>query len=181
MAEFFINGFLVFLLAVIAIIAIQSIKVFSTVMLAGAYSLISAIIFVSLDAVDVAFTEAAVGAGLSTVLYIAAMKHLPKREKVVNDNTFFALVVCLVVGCLLVWASFDLPQIGDPMAPIHQHVGPYYITNTKTDMGIPNLVTGVLASYRGYDTLGETVVIFTAGLGVLLLLGDGRNNRDENE
>ena len=87
MTEFFINGFLVFLLAVIAIIAIQSIKVFSTVMLAGAYSLISAIIFVSLDAVDVAFTEAAVGAGLSTVLYIAAMKHLPKREKVVNDNT----------------------------------------------------------------------------------------------
>ncbi len=108
MAEFFINGFLVFLLAVIAIIAIQSIKVFSTVMLAGAYSLISAIIFVSLDAVDVAFTEAAVGAGLSTVLYIAAMKHLPKREKVVNDNTIFALVVCLVVGCLLVWASSDL-------------------------------------------------------------------------
>ena len=57
MAEFFINGFLVFLLAVIAIIAIQSIKVFSTVMLAGAYSLISAIIFVSLDAVDVALLK----------------------------------------------------------------------------------------------------------------------------
>ena len=53
-------------------------------MLAGAYSLISAIIFVSLDAVDVAFTEAAVGAGLSTVLYIAAMKHLPKKENVVK-------------------------------------------------------------------------------------------------
>ena len=57
----------------------------------------------------------------------------------------------------------------------------YYIANTKTDMGIPNLVTGVLASYRGYDTLGETVVIFTAGLGVLLILGDGRDSRDENE
>ena len=181
MTEFFVNGFLILLLAVIAIVAIQSIKIFSTVMLAGAYSLISAIIFVSLDAVDVAFTEAAVGAGLSTVLYIAAMRHLPKREKVVSDNTMFALIVCFVVGCLLIWASFDLPGIGDPLAPIHQHVGPYYIANTKTDMGIPNLVTGVLASYRGYDTLGETVVIFTAGLGVLLILGDGRNNRDKNE
>ena len=52
MAEFFINGFLVFLLAIIAIVAIQSIRVFSTVMLAGAYSLISAIIFVSLDAAE---------------------------------------------------------------------------------------------------------------------------------
>ena len=108
------------------------------------------------------------------------MRHLPKREKVVNDNTIFALIVCFGVGCLLIWASFDLPAIGDPMAPIHQHVGPYYISNTKPDMGIPNLVTGVLASYRGYDTLGETVVIFTAGLGVLLLLGDGKN-RDKNE
>ena len=181
MTEFFVNGFLIFLLAVIAIVAIRSIKIFSTVMLAGAYSLISAIIFVSLDAVDVAFTEAAVGAGLSTVLYIAAMRHLPKREKVVSDNAMFALIVCFVVGCLLIWASFDLPGIGDPLAPIHQHVGPYYIANTKTHMGIPNLVTGVLASYRGYDTLGETVVIFTAGLGVLLILGDARDNRDENE
>ena len=84
MTEFFVNGFLILLLAVIAIVAIRSIKIFSTVMFAGAYSLISAIIFVSLDAVDVAFTEAAVGAGLSTVLYIAAMRHLPKREKVVS-------------------------------------------------------------------------------------------------
>ena len=84
MVEFFINGFLVSLLAIIAVVAIRSIKIFTTVMLAGAYSLISAIIFVSLDAVDVAFTEAAVGAGLSTVLYIAAMKHLPKKENIVK-------------------------------------------------------------------------------------------------
>ena len=181
MVEFFINAFLVSLLAIIAVVAIRSIKIFTTVMLAGAYSLISAIIFVSLDAVDVAFTEAAVGAGLSTVLYIAAMKHLPKKENVVNDNTFFALIVCIIVGCLLIWASFDLPAIGDPMSPIHQHVGPYYISNTKTDMGIPNLVTGVLASYRGYDTLGETVVIFTAGLGVFLLLGDRSSEKKNDE
>ena len=86
-----------------------------------------------------------------------------------------------MVGCLLIWASFDLPIIGDPMSPIHQHVAPYYISNTKTDMGIPNLVTGVLASYRGYDTLGETVVIFTAGLGVFLLLGDRSSEKKNDE
>ena len=180
MTEIFVNLFLVSLLALIAIFVVRTHKLLAVVVLSGAYSLISAAIFVNLDAVDVAFTEAAVGAGLSTVLYIAAMRHLPKREKVVNDNTIFALIVCFGVGCLLIWASFDLPVIGDPMAPIHQHVGPYYISNTKPEMGIPNLVTGVLASYRGYDTLGETVVIFTAGLGVLLLLGDGKN-RDKNE
>ena len=179
-SELLINAFLVTIMLSIAIALIRTRTVIFTVILTSAYSLVAALMFITLDAVDVAFTEAAVGAGLSTVLYIAAMRHLPKREKVVNDNTIFALIVCFGVGCLLIWASFDLPVIGDPMAPIHQHVGPYYISNTKPDMGIPNLVTGVLASYRGYDTLGETVVIFTAGLGVLLLLGDGKN-RDKNE
>ena len=181
MIEFLINAFLVSLLAVIAIYAVRSTYIFSIIMLAGAYSLISAIIFVSLDAVDVAFTEAAVGAGLSTVLYIAAMKHLPEKEKLNTKNNNFALLICFVVGGLLVWASFDLPHIGDINSPIHNHVAPYYIENTKKDMGIPNIVTAVLASYRGYDTLGETVVIFTAGLGVLLLLGGQifRKSKDE--
>ena len=81
MAEFLINGFLIFLLAIIAVIAIRSIKIFSTVMLAGAYSLICAIIFVSLDAVDVAFTEAAVGAGVSTILVLATIILTKRRAK----------------------------------------------------------------------------------------------------
>ena len=81
MAEFLINGFLIFLLAIIAVVAIRSIKIFSTVMLAGAYSLICAIIFVSLDAVDVAFTEAAVGAGGSTVIMIATVFSTTRRSK----------------------------------------------------------------------------------------------------
>ena len=50
----------------------------------------------------------------------------------------------------------------------------HYIEDTDDEIGVPNVVTAVLATYRGYDTLGETTVIFTAGVGVLLLLGGGR-------
>ena len=68
----------------------------------------------------------------------------------------------------------QLRRYGDPDAPIHHHVAPHYIEHTDDEIGVPNLVTAVLASYRGYDTWGETTVIFTAGVGVILLLGGAR-------
>ena len=64
-----------------------------------------------------------------------------------------------------------MPHFGDPKAPIHQHVAPRYIKDSPTEIGVPNMVTSVLASYRAFDTLGETTVVFTAAVGVLLLLG----------
>jgi multicomponent Na+:H+ antiporter subunit B len=72
----------------------------------------------------------------------------------------------------------DLPSLGDAMAPVHQHVAPRYLAESGSALHIPNVVTTVLASYRGFDTLGETIVVFTAGLGVLMLLaGATRTNR----
>ena len=70
-----------------------------------------------------------------------------------------------------------MPHFGDPQA-VHQHVGPHYIGVSPTQIGVPNMVTSVLASYRGYDTLGETAVIFTACMAVLLLL-QHEKRRDE--
>ena len=63
-----------------------------------------------------------------------------------------------------------MPEIGQLTAPIHQHIAHEYIKGSKEDIGIPNIVTSVLASYRGYDTFGETIVVFTAGVAVLALL-----------
>ena len=60
-------------------------------------------------------------------------------------------------------------------APIHQHIVPDYILGSRDDIGIPNIVTSVLASYRGYDTFGETIVVFTAGVAVLVLLKNNTN------
>jgi multicomponent Na+:H+ antiporter subunit B len=66
-----------------------------------------------------------------------------------------------------------MPGFGKPGNPIHQHVAPRYIYDSAQEVGPPNIVTSVLASYRGFDTLGEVTVIFTAAVGVLLLLGAG--------
>ena len=85
----------------------------------------------------------------------------------------------MLTGCVLIYGTLDMPRYGDPQAPVHQHVAPRYIQDSAEEVGVPNMVTAVLASYRGYDTLGETAVIFAAGVSVLILLAARR--RDEEE
>jgi len=103
-------------------------------------------------------------------------------ERLHKTPPLMALALVTVTGGVLVYGTLDMPRFGDPNAPIHQHVGNRYIEKSGTEVGPPNMVTSVLASYRGYDTLGEVTVIFTAGVGVLALLGIGRrrkNSKDE--
>ncbi len=154
---------------------------FATVMLTGIFSLIGASWMLILDAPDVAFTEAAVGAGISTVLMLGTLALTSSRAKPPVHRPFVPLLVVVVTGCALVWGTLDMPRFGDPDAPVHTHVAPRYIEQSPEEIGIPNTVTSVLASYRGYDTLGETTVIFTAGIGVLLLLHHGVRRRRERE
>jgi multicomponent Na+:H+ antiporter subunit B len=80
------------------------------------------------------------------------------------------LAVTLVIVGALVYGTLGLPAFSDPAAPIHVHVAPRYLQQALAETGVPNVVTAVLASYRGYDTLGETAVVFTAGAGVIALL-----------
>ena len=167
MIDITLLGFLV----LIAIAAIKLRDLFAVVMLFGIYSLLTAAVFMNLDAVDVAFTEAAVGAGVSTVLMLSGL-HLTRRwEDRPRHKPLLPLLVVGVTGAALVYAMLGTPFLGDPSAPVHRHVSPYYIENSPVEVGMPNMVTAVLAGYRGYDTFGETVVIFTAGLAVMMLLG----------
>jgi len=174
---------LLVMLAVIGIAIIRLRNLFAVVMLSGIYSLLMACVFVLLDAVDVAFTEAAVGAGISTVLMLGVLALTKNREKIPVTTPLLPLVTVLITGGLLIYGTWDLPAFGDPNAPIHLHVAPEYLAEGEHETGAPNIVTAVLASYRGYDTLGEVTVIFTAGIGVLLLLsgGLGRRRRDPDE
>ena len=154
-----------------AIAAIRLRDLFAVAILFGIYSLMTAALFMDLHAVDVAFTEAAVGAGVTTVLTLSTL-HLTKRwEGQHKHQPILPLLVVTITGAVLIYASLDAPMFGDPAAPVHQHVAPRYIEKGPQEVGMPNMVTAVLASYRGYDTFGETVVIFTAGLAVMLLLG----------
>lgn len=164
-------------LAVVAVAVIRSRSLFAAVMLTAIYSLTCAGVYVLLNAMDVAFTEAAVGAGISTVLLLAALTLTGRQERRPPRASWGALLTVLAVGSLLVYGTLDLPHYGDPNSPIHHHVAPRYLESTPDEIGIPNVVTAVLASYRGYDTLGETTVIFTAALAVMLLLGGIRQRR----
>jgi multicomponent Na+:H+ antiporter subunit B len=169
----------------------------ATAMLTGIFSLLGACWMVFLDAPDVAFTEAAVGAGVSTILVLATLCVIEVEEKGPARESPFALLVVFLTGGLLVYGTLDMPRYGDPDAPAHRspitavylhsarEPGPHHAGHAleagdpleRYSVGIPNTVTTVLASFRGYDTMGETAVIFTAGLGVVMILRGARRRR----
>ncbi len=162
------------MLAVVAFAVVRLKSLVAAVMLAAIFSLLAAGVFVMLDAVDVAFTEAAVGAGVTTVLLLGTVALAGHREKAPMRARFAPLVQVVATGAGLIYGTFEMPGFGDPGAPANHHVAPHYIELAPVEIGVPNMVTAVLASYRGYDTLGEVTVIFIAGIGVLLLLGGRR-------
>ncbi len=163
------------LLAVAGIAVIRTRNLFAAVMLAGIYSLVSAGLFVVMDAVDVAFTEAAVGAGISTVLLLGTLAIVGYKEAKPDHQPILPFFVVIVTGGILVYGTSDIPPFGEALNPAHQHemVARYYLDKSYDDAHIPNVVTTVLGSYRGYDTMGETAVVFAAMVGVLLLLVKG--------
>lgn len=169
-----IDILLLLILVVCAFAAVALKDLLSVTIVLGAYSLIMAIVWMRLNAVDVAFTEAAVGAGITGILSIAALAKTRRMEADgaggLNLKKIVMLLVVLCTAGILVYGTIDLPSFGDPSAPVHTHVAPRYIEGAYNEMGIPNMVTAILANYRGYDTLGETTVVFTAGLIVIFLL-----------
>ncbi len=153
-------------------------NLFAVIILSGAYSFLMATVLMAMDAPDVAMTEASVGAGISTVLFLSALFLCKSEEARPLHRPWLPLAVSLAVGALLVYGTLGLPEFSDPNAPIHQHVAPRYLNDMKQEVNVPNAVTAVLASYRGFDTLGEVTVIFTAGAGVLALLRRRRKERE---
>ncbi|PIE71230.1 MAG: sodium:proton antiporter [Deltaproteobacteria bacterium] len=87
------------------------------------------------------------------------------------------LLIVLLCGGVFLFYTMDFPGWGDVNSPASTHLSPYYITHAESDMAVPNLVSAVLADYRGYDTLFETAVIFSAGLACFFLLRVRRNRQ----
>ncbi len=166
------------MLLCVAVAIVRMKDLLAVVMLLGVYGLLSASFFVTMDAVDVAFTEASVGAGISTVLMLTTIAMTGRNESAPPYKHLLALVLVVMTGALLVYGTMDMPYFGFAEAPANLHVAPRYIQDSMAEVGVPNLVTAVLASYRGFDTFGEVMVIFTAGLGVLALLGLAKPPKD---
>ena len=157
---------------VIAIMMARSLLV--VIILMSIYSLASAVWLLTMDAADVSFTEAVVGAGVSTLIALGAILLTRSEAKTISWKRQIApSLVALAAGGLLVYAAFDLPSPGDAASPANAYLGRLYVSQASRDIGSANVVTAILSSYRSFDTLGETTVIFAAGIGVALMLGFG--------
>jgi multicomponent Na+:H+ antiporter subunit B len=176
----FFGIFLLTLLVITALAVVRTRNLVVAVMLLGIFSLLLAINFFLLDAADVALTEAAVGAGISTVLFVTALALTSEQERGRTKRRWLSALVVTSAAMVVVYATFDKPRFGDPDAPVLQHIGPWYLEETPRYVDIPNVVTAVLGSFRGYDTLGEVFVVFTAGIGVLFLLSARRPGSARN-
>jgi multicomponent Na+:H+ antiporter subunit B len=174
-----INMALLTMLAVVTVAITRQRSLFGVVVLASIYSFLMATVLVVLDAVDVAMTEASVGAGISTVLLLAALHLIKTLELRPAKTSILPLLASLATGAVVIWGALALPPFGAADSPIHRHVVPRYVERSLEETNVPNLVSSILADYRGYDTLGETTVIFAAGIGVLALLGGPRRRGGE--
>ena len=169
------------MLIITALSVVVTRSLFAVVTLSGAFSFLSALLFVRMDAVDVAFTEAAVGAGISTMLMLSTLALTSRSERSDKKPQIAPLLLVVLAGVLLIYGTFDMPDFGAPDTPAQTHVGPDYIERIPKEIDVPNAVTAILASYRGYDTLGEVAVVFTAGIGVLMLMSGLARRRNEDE
>ena len=167
------------IMTALSVVATRSL--FAVVTLSGVFSLLSALLFVRMDAVDVAFTEAAVGAGISTMLMLGTLALTSRSERSDKKPQMAPLFLVVLAGTLLIYGTFDMPDFGAQDSPAQTHVGPDYIERIPKEIDVPNAVTAILASYRGYDTLGEVAVVFTAGIGVMMLMSGLARRRKEDE
>lgn len=145
------------------------------------FSLLISLSYLLMDAPDVAMTEVALGSCLSSCVFLSFLNRLPKFQKhnLKQTRLLSSSIICLIFIIVLSYAGFDLPEYGAENSPLQNHLTKYYIEHTQNDIGIPSFVAALLASYRGYDTLGETIVILIAGISVLLLFSKTAQ-RDNN-
>lgn len=149
---------------------IKKTKLPSTIVNLMIFSLFIGLMYLLMDAPDVAMTETAIGAAVSTsVLLLVATK---LDQQVLNEGHKYqrtlAVFLCLCFGIILFLIFQQLEPYGT-YTEVHNHVSKYYLEHNNEDIGIPSVVAAILGSYRGFDTFGETIVIFVGGIAVLLI------------
>ena len=121
-------------------------------------------------------TEAAVGGGVSSIVMLMAIFYVGEEKTSCDVRYGVPVLVCAALLGALAAAFLTLPPVGSEFSPAALHVAADYVRNVESDIHIPNIVTAVLASYRGADTFGETAVIFAAGVSVYALMTAPRYN-----
>ena len=151
--------------------AILAKDLISAVFILGTYSFTLALVWALLGAVDVAFVEAVVGAGLATVFFLLTLSNVLEKDTQIRRSAmpWIALIGLPIVAILLLYGAADLPAFGDPGSPASTHISPIYLERSVEQTRTPNVVTAILMDYRSLDTLIETIVIFTAGISCALI------------
>jgi len=147
--------------------------ILAVIIISAAYSLGMALFYAFLLAPDVAMTEAAIGAGVTTLLLLLTVARTVRSDsdRLIERPNVPALVVCGGFLVVLLLTVTEFPAVGDPgIAWDNPAVTQYYIESAYKDTGVENAVTAVLAGYRGFDTFGEATVVFLAGTATLLVL-----------
>lgn len=156
-------------------------RLFLSIISMGLFSLFCCLSYILMDAPDVALTEAALGACIITVVMLKlAIDTKPGYNILHKQYQITGAISCLIFLSVMIWAGLDLPEFGDIRTPIHQHVTKYYHDNAFEEIGVKSFVAAILASYRGFDTLGETLVIFTGGIAALFILSHMNHSPDVN-
>jgi len=157
-----------------AVVTALARDVLAAIIVFGAYSLGMAVLYTFYRAPDVALTEAAVSAGITTVLLLLT---IAKTSRIDHDASYdsvdpTALAVVALLGVAIASTLSSIPAVGDPTAAVwsNEAVTQYYIAQTYADTHVDNTVMAVLAGYRGFDTFGEAVVVFAAGVATMLVL-----------
>lgn len=175
MSAFAVEASLLVLLIVAAVATALFRDVLSAIIMFAAYSFAMSLLWVVFRAPDVALTEAAIGAGVTTILFLLTIARTvrPPREDLPLQRVSWPTVLVVGVFVVALLATVPaLPAVGDATAPAvsYDQVSQYYLENAYKETGVHNAVTAVLAAYRGFDTLGEAVVVFAAGIGMLVAL-----------
>ncbi len=171
------------LMVILIMLAIVSIKIIfcnsllEIVVINSSFSLLIGLSYLLMDAPDVAMTEVALGSCLASCVFLSFLTRLQDIQKcdLKPTRVISSSIICLMFIVTFSFAGLDLLEYGSIDSPMQSHLTKYYIENTKSDIGIPSFVAALLASYRGYDTLGETAVILIAGISVLLLFSQKSN------
>lgn len=161
------------------------------------YSLVMSMIWVLLESPDLAITEAAVGAGVTSVLFFITLKRISAMGKEhadeqdmttreINSRSAVKLfdrfykIAAIVLGAAIIVALVvmvsNLPEFGNAANPYNNEVSERYLEKALEETGAVNAVTGMILDYRAFDTFGESCVLFIAAACVLILLRDDQTD-----
>lgn len=179
-----------FSFSLVILLSLSICLAFTTYAIVFSRSLINSIIFMSsgsvllmlcyllMDAPDVSMTEAAIGSSLSTILLLRFVYNVNEtiHSSCKLHNKIIGVFISGLLLFIMMYALYDITPYGDLNHSFHSHISKYYIENTYKDIGVSSFVAAILASYRGYDTLGETTVILTAAVAIAVILRRNHKN-----